>query len=127
MRCTRTVPQIEEITTIRIATVEEVLAVHRAPYLELLDRIVRTKAPSAVESAPTYVTHSSYADAFQVRPLDLLPCIRIIPLLLQHQLKALCDKSSHCFCRGLGPKLSESDMCREPSRETPLFLSGLGG
>ena len=64
-------PQIEEITAFRSATVEEVLAVHRAPYLELLERVVRTKAPSAVESAPTYVTHSSYADAFHVRPLGI--------------------------------------------------------
>ena len=39
---------------------------HRAPYLELLQRLVQSKAPCAVESAPTYITHSSHDDAFHV-------------------------------------------------------------
>ena len=50
----------------RSATAAEVLAVHRAPYLELLERVVRTKAPSTVEG-DTYITHTSYDDAFHVR------------------------------------------------------------
>ena len=59
--------QVAEISSYRRATAAEVLAVHRAPYLELLERLVRSKAPAAVESAPTYITHSSYDDAFHVR------------------------------------------------------------
>ena len=68
--------QIEELTGFRSATIMEVLAVHRQPYLELLQRIVASKAPCDVESAPTYATPSTYEDAFHVR----VPCPPYIPL-----------------------------------------------
>lgn len=61
-----------ELTDFRSATVAEVLAVHRQPYLELLQRIVASKAPCDVESAPTYATASTYEDAFHVRVSHLL-------------------------------------------------------
>ena len=38
---------------------------HRQPYVELLRSIVASKAPATIESAPTYVTSSSYDDALQ--------------------------------------------------------------
>ena len=56
---------------------------HRQPYVELLRSIVASKAPATIESAPTYVTSSSYDDAFSVRS---------VPQTLRPMFCLLCDR-----------------------------------
>ena len=60
--------QIQQLSGFRSATPAEVLAVHHERYVEQLRSVVASKAPAAVESAPTYVTPSSFDDAFGVCP-----------------------------------------------------------
>ena len=47
----------------RAATAEEVMTVHTKNYVNGLNMLARTRAPLDIDSAPTYVTSSSYVDA----------------------------------------------------------------
>ena len=62
--------QIQSLDSFRPATLAEVCAVHDHRYPPALEQVVQQlQEPSAytlVESAPTYVTSSSYQDALQV-------------------------------------------------------------
>ena len=64
--------QIQSLSNFRAATLAEVCAVHDKRYPEALHKIVKQQQMEAqytiVESAPTYVTSSSYQDALQVPP-----------------------------------------------------------
>lgn len=66
--------QIQSLNNFRAATLAEVCAVHDKRYPEALQKIVEQQQKEAqfaiVESAPTYVTSSSYQDALQVAPLS---------------------------------------------------------
>ncbi len=62
--------QLQSLDSFRPATLAEVCAVHDKRYPEALQKIVQQQQMEAqytiVESAPTYVTSSSYEDALQV-------------------------------------------------------------
>ena len=64
--------QIQSLSNFRAASLAEVCAVHDKRYPEALHKIVKQQQMEAqytiVESAPTYVTSSSYQDALQVQP-----------------------------------------------------------
>jgi len=65
--------QIVQLSGFRRATPTEVFAVHREHYVEQLRSVVASKAPAMVETAPTYVTTSSFDDALGVRHMPLVP------------------------------------------------------
>jgi len=68
--------QIVQLSNFRRATPTEVFAVHREHYVEQLRSVVASKAPAMVETAPTYVTTSSFDDALGVRHIPSTPaCI----------------------------------------------------
>lgn len=62
--------QVQSLNKFRAATLDEVCAVHDKRYPEALHKIVQQQQKEAqfaiVESAPTYVTSSSYQDGLQV-------------------------------------------------------------
>lgn len=64
--------QIQSLNNFRAASLAVVCAVHDKRYPEALHKIVQQQQMEAqytiVESAPTYVTSSSYQDALQVQP-----------------------------------------------------------
>lgn len=63
--------QLQSLDNFRPATLAEVSAVHDKRYPEALHQIVKQQQKAAqfeiVESAPTYVTSSSYQDALQAQ------------------------------------------------------------
>lgn len=77
--------QIQSLSNFRAATLAEVCAVHDKRYPEALHKIVQQQQLEAqytiVESAPTYVTSSSYQDALQVQhtPPPLPPAPSSLP------------------------------------------------
>ena len=79
--------QLQSLDNFRPATLAEVYAVHDKRYPEALQKVVKQQQKAAqfeiVESAPTYVTSSSYQDALQVTCLYLRQRLRCSSILGQ--------------------------------------------
>jgi len=93
--------QVVQLSEFRRATPTEVFAVHREHYVEQLRSVVASKAPAMVETAPTYVTSSSFDDALGVRHMPLVPPCFCLP-------SAISSQTPHFDCRLSVPRWPSS-------------------